>query len=233
MPETPSNPTPAPGNTPDTKRPRSAQDKIIEAYITDSKKFLTVASGDSEIRPILEAHGYDDAEFAEGNQLADAATAAFTGRATGMGRQKLSGDALAAAIKTARHDYAVFREIARAAFPAAADRTGLSLRGDMPDDTGRLITLAEASYTAAGQDPYKTKLTKRGYPAARLTTLLAQLDDLTSTGGEQDEALGDAIEDTTARDEAYNALKTFMKELKGTARGALRGKHGLLAKLGL
>lgn len=229
MPENPSTPAP----TPQPKRPRSAQDKIIEAYIADSKQFLAVASGDAEIRPILEAHGYDAAEFAEGTRLAAAASDAFADRATGMGRQKLSGAALAEAIKTARHDYAAFREIARAAFPADAARTGLSLRGDVPDDTGRFITLADTSYTAAGQDPYKTKLTKRGYPTTRLTTLLAQLDDLTSTGGEQDEALGDAIEDTTARDEAYNALKAYMKELKGTARGALRGKNGLLAKLGL
>ena len=131
------------------------------------------------------------------------------------------------------YDYAAFREIARAAFPADADRTSLSLRGDLPDDTGRFITLAETSYTAAGQDPHKTKLTKRGYPAARLTTLLAALTDLTSTGGDQDEALGDAIDDTDARDTAYNALKAYMKELKGTARGSLRGKNGLLAKLGL
>jgi hypothetical protein len=232
MPENPQNPAPAPGATA-AKRPRSAQDKIIEADIADSKQFLSVASTDTEIRAILEAHGYDAAEFAQGTQLAAAASAAFTGRATGMGQQKLSGDELAAASKAARHDYAAFRDVARAAFPADAGRTGLSLRGEVPDDTGRFITLAEASYTAAGQDPYKTKLTKRGYPATRLTTLLEQLDDLTATGGDQDEALGDAMEDTTARDTAYNALKAYMKELKGTARGALRGKNGLLAKLGM
>jgi hypothetical protein len=121
----------------------------------------------------------------------------------------------------------------RAAFPATADRTGLSVRGDVPDDIERFTTLAEASYTAAGQDPFKIKLTKRGYPATRLTTLRAALDDLTATGGDQDESVGDAIDDTDARDKAYQALKTFMKELKGTARGALRGKNGLLAKLGL
>ncbi len=103
----------------------------------------------------------------------------------------------------------------------------------MPDDTSRFITVADAGYTAAGKDPYKTKLTKRGYPATRLATLRAQLDDLTGFGGEQDEAEGDAIDDTGARDTAYKALKEYMKELKGTARGALRGKHGLLAKLGL
>lgn len=223
-------PTPA---TPAAKRPRNAQDKMIEAYITDSKKFLKVAAEDSDIRPILEAHGYDDAEFATGNALAKAAGNAFEDRATGMGNQKLTGNALAAAIKAARDDYSSFRKIARAAFPADADRTGLSLRGDVPDDTGRFITLAETSYGAAGKDPYKTKLTKRGYPATRLATLLENLDDLTGTGGEQDQSLGDAIEETSGRDIAYEALKEFMKELKGTARGALRGKNGLLAKLEL
>jgi len=87
------------------------------------------------------------------------------------------------------------------------------------------------AYGAAGKAPHATKLTKRGYPAARLATLLDDLDDLTGTSGDQDTALGEAIEDTAERDAAYAALKTFMKELKGTARGALRGKPGLLAKL--
>ena len=41
------------------------------------------------------------------------------------------------------------------------------------------------------------------------------------------------LDDTDARDTAYNALKSYMKELQGTARGARRGKNGLLAKLGL
>ena len=231
-----SNTSPEPvsaASEPKPKQPRSAQDKIIAAYIADAKKFLKVAADDSEIRPILEAHGYDDAEFTTASTLATAAAAAFEGRASGMGTQKLTGAALIAAIKAAREDYAAFREIARAAFPAEADRLGLSLKGEVPDDTGRFITTAGASYTAAAKAPFATKLTKRGYPAARLATLGQNLDDLTGTGGDQDEALGDAIDDTAQRDAAYDALKTFMKELKGTARGALRSKPGLLAKLEL
>lgn len=43
----------------------------------------------------------------------------------------------------------------------------------------------------------------------------------------------DALEDTAARDHAYESLRTYMKELKGTAKGALRSHHDLLAKLGL
>jgi hypothetical protein len=218
---------------PQPKQSRSAQDKIIGAYIADAKKFLKVASDDEQIRSILEAHGYDAGEFTTADTLATAASTAFEDRASGMGTQKLAGTALIAAIKTARGDYAAFRDIARAAFPAEADRLSLSLKGEVPDDTGRFITTAETSYGAAGKEPHATKLTKRGYPAARLATLLENLDDLTGTGGDQDTALGDAIENTAERDAAYAALKTFMKELKGTARGSLRGKPGLLAKLEL
>ncbi len=128
---------------------------------------------------------------------------------------------------------ATFREIARAAFPAESDRISLSLKGEVPEDTGHFITTAETSYAAAGKPTHAAKLTKRGYPATRLTTLLENLDDLTGTGGDQDTALGNAIEDIAERAAAYEALKTFIKELKGTARGALGGKHGLLAKLEL
>ena len=43
---------------PKPKQSRSAQDKIIGAYIAAAKKFLKVASDDEQIRPSLEAHGY-------------------------------------------------------------------------------------------------------------------------------------------------------------------------------
>ncbi|GAA5483325.1 hypothetical protein [Haloferula sargassicola] len=215
------------------KRSRSAQDKMIEAYIADAKKFLKVATEDEEIRPILEAHGYDQAEFDEGLALADAADSAYQGRAAGMGKQKLTGEALLAAIQKAREDYAAFREIARAAFPDEADRITLGLKGEVPDDTERFITVAEASYAAARKDPQATKMSKRGYPATRLATLQQDLDDLTAESGEQDQAQGEAIDDTAIRNAAYKALKTYMKELKGIARGALRKKPGLQAKLGL
>ncbi|MBC8127610.1 MAG: hypothetical protein H8M99_10770 [Gloeobacteraceae cyanobacterium ES-bin-144] len=215
------------------KRPRATQDKMIEAYITDAKKFIKIAAEDTEIRPILEAHGYGDEEFALGNALAKSASDAFEGRASGMGHQKLTGSALIAAIKTARKDYAAFREIARASFPTEADRLALALKGEVPDDTSRFITTALTSYNAASKEPFAAKITKRGYPAERLASLLQNLDDLTSTSGNQDTALGAAIDGTAARNAAYENLKTFMKELKGTARGALRSNPGLLAKLEL
>ena len=50
---------------------------------------------------------------------------------------------------------------------------------------------------------------------------------------DHEERKGDAIVDTSQRDTTYDALRAYMKELKGVAKGALRGKHDLLAKLGL
>lgn len=49
----------------------------------------------------------------------------------------------------------------------------------------------------------------------------------------KEEAKGEAIGATEARDKAYADLRDFMKELKGVARGVLRGQRGLLAKLEL
>ena len=68
---------------------------------------------------------------------------------------------------------------------------------------------------------------------ARLTTLLANLASFTEGKSDKEETEGEAIEATQARDKAYAELRALMKELKGVARGALRGKRGLLAKLEL
>ena len=224
--------TPAPD---DSKPPRknSAQDKAIAAYITAAEVFLGTASGDAEIRPLLEARGYDAAEFSEGIALAIAARTAFEERAGGMGGQSQATVKLNEKIRDARDDYARFREIARPSFPDRADRLALGLTGDVPEDTGRFITAALASYAAAGKEPQAAKLAKRGYPAATLAPLVAALNDITSHAADQDQAEGAAIGDTAARDQAYDDLREFMKELKGVAKGALRGKPGLLAKLGL
>lgn len=230
MPDPTLTPTPAPAAP---KAPRSVQDQAIQNYLTEAETFLTTASTDPEIRPVLEAHGYDDAEFAEGFQLAGDAMTAFGGRQTGAGAQSQATGDLATATAKAREDYAAFREIARGIFPAHDDRVTLALTGNVPHDFQKFVTLAHTSYVNAGKPPQSVKLTRRGYPAARLTTLLAALDALVQTGSGQDEAQGDAVGSTAARDAAYEKLKEYMKELKAVARGALRGKAGAMGKLRL
>lgn len=223
-------PAPADASPPRTLSP---QDKAMLAYITDSAVFIGVAGTDSEIRPLLESRGYDAADFALGNTLVAAARKAVQTRADSMGEQSEATVLQLSADEQARDDYAQFRKIARASFTGQADRLALGLNGNVPKDLAQFITVAHASDTAAGLPPQADKATKRGYSPAVLAPLIAALDAFTVTAADQDEAQGDAIGDTAKRDAAYAALREFMKELKGVAKGTLRGQPGLLAKLKL
>lgn len=225
-------PVPSPDDA-STPRHLSAQDQILQNYLTDARTFLTTASTDAEIRPVLELHGYDDAAFAEGFRLQGESQSAFDQRQEGLGNKRRMGEGLKVTDHSVRDAYAAFREIARAAFPAQGDRQSLGLTGDVPEGFAKFVTLARASYANAGKDPWKTKITKRGYNAERLKGLSRDLDQLVKAGSAQDQAEGEAVEDTGERDDAYTLLKAYMKELKGTARGALRGKAGMLNKLKL
>jgi hypothetical protein len=209
----------------------SKQDQIIQAYIADSEIFLNTASEDEQIRPLLQACGYDNAEFQIGYNLVAEAYGAFEARAEGMGIKEGGTIALQAAHKAAKDAYTQFRIIARASFPADPDQVALSISERIPDDIGKFITIANASYLAADKPPYSQKLTLRGYPHNRLEVNLADIKNLAAMAADHAEEKGDAIEDTATRDQHYEALKTYMKELKGTAKGALRGKPDLLAKL--
>lgn len=225
-----------PTTTPKPAAPRASralQDQVIQNYLIEARSFLQTASTDPEIRPVLETHGYDDAEFALGFALAKTALDAFGTRQTGAGAQDQASGDLQTAIAAAREDYAAFREIARGVFPRQEDRVTLALTGTVPHDFQKFVTLAHTSYANAGHAPHAARLAKRGYPAARLSTLLASLEALVTTGSGQDEAQGDAIGSTAARDQAYEKLKEYMKELKAVARGALRGKAGAMNKLKL
>jgi hypothetical protein len=226
-------PTPAtpPSNAP--KVHRSVQNKIITAYVTDAERFLTTASTDTEIQPILAQHGYDATEFAAGMTLVSTASGGVAKRQEKLGGRKDAVDELHLSAQGARDTYAAFREIARAAFPAQGDRVALGLTGDVPEDFQRFVTAAHTSYTNAGKPAFTVKMTKRNYAPSRLATLLANLDSFTDDKSKKDEAAGEAIESTGERNTAYVALRAYMKELKGVARGALRGKPGLLAKLEL
>jgi len=76
-------------------------------------------------------------------------------------------------------------------------------------------------------------MTKRNYAPARLTTLNDAITALTNSESNAAIAEGEAVEDTKARNDAYIALKDWIKEAHGVARGAFRGNAGALTKLKL
>ena len=55
----------------------------------------------------------------------------------------------------------------------------------MPEDLQKFVTLAHSSYKNAAKPTWTTKMTKRNYAPARLTTLGAALDTLAGTESEQ------------------------------------------------
>jgi hypothetical protein len=117
----------------------------------------------------------------------------------------------------------------------------------LPDDFGKFITAATASYAAGAKAPHTEKLTLRGYTPAKLkdlTTALGKLTEPDLGADEPDEdpetdapdALADSeddLRDMQAVTTTYNALKEWMKEFKGVARVALRKRPDLLRELGL
>ena len=212
---------------------RSVANQAIQNYIGDAETFIITVATDPEIHPVMEQHGYDGTELAAGTALLQTAADAFGVRLTGVAGKTGKQDDLVTASNHAREDYAAFREIARAAFPAQADRIGLGLTGNVPQDLQKFITLAHTSYTNAKQDPWTTKMTTRNYAKARLDALNADLTALTGSESASNIAAGAAEEDTAARDTAYNALKEWIKEAHGVARGAFRKNAGALTKLNL
>ncbi|MEP6810675.1 MAG: hypothetical protein ABI992_10560, partial [Chthoniobacterales bacterium] len=211
----------------------SVANQAIQNYIGDAETFIITVSTDAEIQPVMEEHGYDATELAAGTALLQTAATAFGVRLTGVAGKAGKQTDLDTASTKAREDYAAFREIARAAFPEQADRIGLGLTGNVPQDLQKFITLAHTSYTNAQQAPWTTKMTIRNYAKARLQALNTDLTALTQSDSASNIAAGAAEEDTTARDLAYNALKEWIKEAHGVARGAFRKNAGALTKLKL
>jgi hypothetical protein len=226
----PASPAPAPSAP---KIHRAVANQAIQNYIGDSETFLLTVKNDPEIAPAMEGHGYDAAELTTGDNLLHAAADAFGVRLTGIAGKSDKQSDLVTAEKTAHDDYAQFRAIARANFPDQADRAGLGLTGSVPHDLQKFTTLSFTSYTNAGKDPWATKMTKRGYTALKLNTLKDGISALSGTDSDKARAAGDAQKSTESRDAAYEALKDYMKEIMGTARGAFRGNAGALTKLKL
>lgn len=212
---------------------RGAQCRLIETYMSDAEKALSIATTEPDIRAALEAHGMDEADRGAALRLIAKLRDCFQARAKGMGAMTECHLDLSSGLQARRLEYQSFRDIARACFPQSFDRQALSVTDDIPDDPARLISVATASYRAAMDAAFQAKLSKRSYTPQRLETLLTSLAQLTVLAADKTDAKVSAQVHTAARDKAYQELRAFMKEWKGIARGALRTNPSALKKLGL
>ena len=214
----------------------SVEDQGIENYIRDSERLLEVARVNPDLAEKLAEYGFDDEELSYGMALQTAAWKAFCSRHGECPPDRADGIAdLTVRVLAAREEFGDFRLVARAAFQNLSDRVNLRVVGDPLEDLQRFINAAYAGYEAAGREPYAAKLAKRGFPKGKLEALCNSLDVLATLDAANEIAAGDGEDtpDTTERDAAYNALKDYMKELKGVARAAFRKNPEALEKLGL
>jgi hypothetical protein len=92
--------------------------RSIQNYIGEAETFITTVKTDAEINPVMDLHGYDAAELATADGLLQTAAAAFGVRLAGIGGKTEKHEELMTGEAQVRGDYAAFRSVARAAFPA-------------------------------------------------------------------------------------------------------------------
>ena len=216
---------------------RTVEDQAIEKYIRDAGGFLEEARLSPGIAEALASAGYDGEELTWGLELQERAWNAFCALhgESKTGRQGGEAD-LHAKVEDARDEWMAFRLIARAAFTSLDARLELRVMGDVPEDLQRFVNTAHAGYAAACEDPYTEKLSKRGYPPAKLKNLSGALDHLAALDGEfdaADEVAEHGPADAGERNAAYVALKEYMKEIRGVSRAVFRKQPEALAKLAL
>jgi hypothetical protein len=215
---------------------RSVEERAIATYIVDANTLLETVRLSSGVSEKLADYGFDDEELAIGMSLQAKAAEAYKMRHDVLPAESAAGlAALTARMYQARDEFTEFRGVARAAFTDLSARTELRVTGDVPDDLQRFMTQAHAGYLAAAEEPFTAKLSKRGYPPARLKSLLDDLDALATLDVAHELATSDAEEEIggSACDEAYNELKEFMKEIKGVIRTVFRKQPDVLGSLGL
>lgn len=176
---------PQPPQPPKPRAPRSDQDQVIANDITDAQQIIETGKSDAELKPLLEDKGYDAAEMDKGAVLQSAAQAAYNERQKASGKQKEATALATAAEKSARVIYSDFRETARALYAEEADLAKLGLKGKVPADLQKFITAARASYSGANDEPYASRLAKRGFKPADNVKAQADLKTLATVDAEQ------------------------------------------------
>ena len=230
MPNEPETPTPADA----TARKIAEQDQKIANAISQAEKTLTTARDNADILALLTPRGYDAAALDEAlTTLQAPAQGAYDARQSAMGQLRSANEALASAEAQERKDFADYREIARAAFPGAADQQALGLKGKASKDLEKFLTAATASYGAGKKAPYTAKLTVRGYAPAAIDVELQGLKGVANFAKAQATAKGAAQRATITRDAAAKALALWIGEFRKVAKRTLRTRPDLLAALEL
>jgi len=212
--------------------PRAAlQDQSVADRIAAAAQLIEAARKDFEIVAFLKLRGYDEAAFDVGLARQQAAQGAFNARQSALAARLQASLALKQARAAAHRSYADFRRVARAIYTNPVDRTALALRGVVPRDDRKFLTLARASYAAAATAPYRTTLAAYGYTAEVLAALVAELDAFSAADDAQNTAAAVAKQATANRNAAVEEMDAWVRQFTAIARVSLRDRPDLIDKL--
>jgi len=207
------------------------QDQRIADRISANGQLIEAARNDPEIAAIVAGYGYDDPAFDIGEGLQRAAQDAFNARQMAMAARDQAALELKEARAAVHRTYADFRRVARAVYTDTTDRTALALRGSIPNDDQKFLTLVRASYAAAAIAPYQTRLATYGYPVETLTDMVAELDTFSAADDAQNTAAAAAKQATANRNAAVKEMDAWMRQFTAIARVSLKDRPDLIDKL--
>ena len=222
--------------------------KKLESLLRHAEEFITNGQSSAEVAEKMAAYGYDDARWAEGQALLDAAREQVRANEAAFATQLGKTDAYNAAFDEAWDQAQSLARLCAELFQGQTETLRLvGLHAKRDKSTGeseiawpRQRTLAH--FLAWARNLYATvqknseaaaTLADFGYPAGRLSEEAAEVEAMAQADSQQEIAKAETQQSTVERDEAVENLGVWMRKAETVAKLSLKDKRQLLELMGL
>lgn len=212
-----------------SRTPRADYDQKLANDITEAG---TLIGNALENPAVLAELSYSEAEVQAGLALQVAAQNAFTDRQNAQGTASARRRARDLVLTKVTDEFRAFRTTVRSTLPASA-LTPLGASGRLPVDLQKLITLVRSAYETARTPAYLPALEQRKITGPILAARMVDAENLERLDGQFKAADKTATAATRVRDEAGDALRTWVSKFRKQVRSDLRRHPDLFAKLGI
>ncbi|WP_412062569.1 hypothetical protein [Rubrivirga sp. IMCC45206] len=206
----------------------------IPDLVKESLTLYTNAADDPEIAALLaDPYGYAPEDFAAGLALRQAVVDGSEETGAETADSRLATGQVKRATRALRAQFVEHREAARDRYRRDSETwSALRLSGDTPDSRAAIIEAARRFYGTAEERP-DLVAEIRGLTPAIVAESQALIQAAETRDSAQDDEAGEARTASESYKAAVDALREHAAELANTAERALKGRPGLLRKLGL
>jgi len=224
--------SPAASSSPASRGPNNRR---LAETLGRHRALLTAVREDPEAAALAARRGYGPERLAQGLALAEAAQAAYEARDAGTGARTTAAASLKTHERATRRLADDLRSTLRALYdgqPSHLEALGVA-RTRPADDRDAFLTESRATLAAARRAPYVSALEETGVSGADLDALADALDGLQTLAASHGQARGAAAAATGTRDDAYDALQTWMTRFRRLVRPAFRDAPDVATRVGL